>query len=179
LQYYYSSEKYSRSYGKREAMAVDQNTLARFRREIQDRFDSGAWYLEMVEKDQDDCTKRLICEMAARNASGPLVGVEADLAQAFGLGNSIDVSSNKAMFDMAAQSGKLMGRKRCEQFYARCDTPVDAILQMINTELVAFTQLEEELMLDRDPVTRTEAQMERERKDLAREVDFSGELVFT
>merc|ERR1712080_711525 len=29
--YYYSSEKYSRSYGKREAMAVDQNTLSRIR----------------------------------------------------------------------------------------------------------------------------------------------------
>merc|ERR1712080_488333 len=43
--YYYSSEKYSRSYGKREAMAVDQNTLARFRREIQDRStrEPGTW----------------------------------------------------------------------------------------------------------------------------------------
>ena len=70
--------------------------------------DTGAWYLEMVEKDQDDCTKRLICEMAARNASGPLQGVEADLSQAFGLGNSIDVSSPKAVFDMAAQSGRTL-----------------------------------------------------------------------
>jgi len=158
---------------------VDQEELARFKREIQESHDSGAWYLEMVEKDQDDCTKRMICEMAARNSSGPLVGIEADLVQAFGLGNSIDVSSSKAVFDMAAQSGRLMGKKRCEEFYKRCETPVDDILKMIKTELIAFTQLEEELMNDANPVARTEAEMKKEEEDLEKELGTADKYIWT
>merc|ERR1719228_1971092 len=122
--YYYSSHQSCHGHGKREAMEVSQEELTRFKREIEEQFNSGAWFLEMIEKDQDDCTKRLICEMAAKKESGYLTGVEAQLSEAFGLGNSIDVSSSKAVFDLAAQSGKLMGKARCEQFYRRCDTPV-------------------------------------------------------
>jgi len=179
--YYYSSESYSSSSsrrGKREAMEITPEELARFKREIQESFDSGAWYLEMVEKDQDDCTKRLICEMAARQARGRLQGVEADLAQAFGLGNSVDVSSPKAIFDMAAQSGKLMGKKRCEEFYKRCDTPVDDIIKMVNTELVEFTALEQEIENNNNPVALVEAKMEKEREDLAKELGIAKEQVW-
>merc|ERR1712179_311329 len=41
--YYYPSGHNCKSYGKREAMAVTQQELARFRREIEDSFNSGAW----------------------------------------------------------------------------------------------------------------------------------------
>ena len=171
--YYYSSApRRSRRYVKREAfrLAADPEMLARVRREVQQSWDSGAWFLEMVEKDQDDCTKRLICEMAARNASGPLTGVEADLSQAFGLDNFIDISSSKAVFDMAAQTGKLMGKKRCEDFYKRCKTPVDDILEMINKEVEDMTKLEEEVMKEADPLAVVERLSEEERLELAKEL---------
>ena len=178
--YYYSSRRgrSTHSYGKREAMVLAANPeyLARVKREIQESFDSGAWFLEMVEKDQDDCTKRLICEMAARNASGPLHGVEADLSQAFGLDNFIDISSPKAVFDMAAQSGKLMGKKRCEAFYKRCKTPVDDIVKMINTEMEEFTKLEEEVMKEVDPVGAVMKLSEKEKLDLAKDLGVSSQL---
>merc|ERR1711955_138204 len=173
--YYYSSGYSHHRYGKREAMEVSQEELSRFKREIEEQFNSGAWFLEMIEKDQDDCTKRLICEMAAKKESGYLTGVEAELSEAFGLGNSIDVSSSKAVFDLAAQSGKLMGKARCEQFYRRCDTPVQDMIAMINTELKEFEKLEEELMKTSDPIARAESEMDKETEEITKELQTDSE----
>merc|ERR1712126_443682 len=172
--YYYSSGYSHRRYGKREAMEVSQEELTRFKREIEGQFNSGAWFLEMIEKDQDDCTKRLICEMAAKE-SGYLTGVEAELSEAFGLGNSIDVSSSKAVFDLSAQSGKLMGKARCEQFYRRCDTPVQDMIAMINTELKEFEKLEEELMKTGNPIAEAESEMDRETEEITKELQTDSE----
>jgi len=172
--YYYSSTQHRR-YGKRETIELRN----RYKREIEEGFDKDAWFLEMVEKDQDDCTKRLYCEMAAKNQEGPLQGTEADIAQAFGLGNTIDVSSSHAMFDMAAQAGKLMGKKRCEEFYRRCETPVPEILNMINTELEAFTKLEEDIMRDADPVAAVNSRTLSEKEELAKEINIDEKLIWT
>ena len=117
--------------GKRSV--VDREALVRVRREIRDTLGESVWFLEMVEKDQDGCTKRLVCKMAV---SSRLHGVEAELAQAFG--NSINVSSPKAVFDMAVRSGKLMGVRRCK----RCQTPVTEILRMVNKELKEFRRVQ-------------------------------------
>lgn len=160
-------------------MAVSQEELTRFKREIEEQFNSGAWFLEMVEKDQDDCTKRLICEMAAKKESGFLTAVEADLSEAFGLGNSIDVSSSKAVFDLAAQSGKLMGKARCEQFYRRCDTPVQDMIAMINTELKEFQKLEEEIMKTSDPIAQAESEMAKETQEITKELQTDSDWVWT
>merc|ERR1712179_902751 len=162
--YYYSSGYSHHSYGKREAMAVTQQELARFRREIEDSFNSGAWFLEMVEKDQDDCTKRLICEIAAKDASGRLTGVEAELSLAFGLGNTIDVSSSKA---------------GCEEFYRRCDTPVPEIIAMINTEMKEFEKLEEEMMKKENPMVEAEKAMATETEEIAKELETDPEWVWS
>ena len=174
--YYYSSEQRG-GFVPAKRSVVDRQALDRVRREIRDTFDESAWFLEMVAKDQDDCTMRLVCEMAARNATGRLHGVEAELAQAFGLGNSIDISSPKAVFDMAAQSGKLMGVRRCEQFYKRCETPVTDILRMINDELEEFTRVEEEMIKELDPMAALEAVSEREKADLARELGVARQVL--
>ena len=175
--YYYSSEPHYRSSrGKRSV--VDTQALDRVRREVRETFNEAAWYLEMVEKDQDDCTKRLVCELAARSAARQMVGVEAELSRAFGLGNSIDVSSSKAVFDIAAQAGKLMGVKRCEEFYRRCQTPVDEILAMINTELEEFTKVEEDVMLELNPLAAVEEVSEKEKKDLAQELGVAEQLLW-
>ena len=65
------------------------------------------WYMEMVEKDQDDCTKRLICEVSHKKASGKrLNSIEEGVMDIFGKGQSVDTSKSTAIFDFAAQAGK-------------------------------------------------------------------------
>ena len=103
------------------------------------------WYMELVERDQDDCTKRLICEVSHKKASGKLLNaIETEVMEIFGKGQSVDTSKSTAIFDFAAQAGKYwkVGGVGCE-FYRRCDTPVEDILAMIETELDLFEQLEQ------------------------------------
>ena len=102
------------------------------------------WYMEMVEKDQDDCTKRLICEISHKKAKGVnLSTIEQDVYNIFGKGSSVDTSKSTAIFDFAAQAGKYWkkGGVGCD-FYRRCETPVEDILSMIETELEDFERLD-------------------------------------
>ena len=81
--------------------------MERFKREVADKIMSDEWYIEMVEKDQDDCTKRLICEVSHKKASGKrLNSIEEDVMETFGKGESVDTSKSTAIFDFAAQAGK-------------------------------------------------------------------------
>ena len=121
--------------------------LERYKREVTDKIMTDEWYMEMVEKDQDDCTKRLICEVSHKKASGKqLNSIEEGVMDIFGKGESVDTSKSTAIFDFAAQAGKYwkLGGVGCE-FYRRCDTPVDDILSMIETELDDFEKLEESM----------------------------------
>ena len=102
------------------------------------------WYMEMVEKDQDDCTKRLICEISHKKANGvKLSTIEQDVYNIFGKGSSVDTSKSTAIFDFAAQAGKYWrkGGVGCD-FYRRCETPIVDILSMIETELEDFERLD-------------------------------------
>ena len=64
----------------------------------------------------------------------------------FGKGQSVDTSKSTAIFDFAAQAGKYWkaGGVGCD-FYRRCDTPVDDILAMVETELDDFEKLEQSM----------------------------------
>merc|ERR1712121_100393 len=142
--YYYSSDEYTYR-GKRFAPEIDLAELERYKREVTDKFMADDWYMEMVEKDQDDCTKRLICEVSHKKASGKLLNsIETEVMEIFGKGQSVDTSKSTAIFDFAAQAGKYgkVGGVGCE-FYRRCDTPVEDILAIIETELDDFEQLEQ------------------------------------
>merc|ERR1712177_128189 len=131
--------------GKRFATEIDMADLERYKREVADKFMADDWYMELVEKDQDDCTKRLICEVSHKKASGKLLNsVENLVMEIFGKGQSVDTSKSTAIFDFAAQAGKYWKADGvgCE-FYRRCGTPVEDILAMIETELDYFEQLEQ------------------------------------
>ena len=133
--------------GKRFAPEIDMAELERYKREVADKFMSDDWYMELVEKDQDDCTKRLICEVSHKKASGKILNsVENLVMEIFGKGQSVDTSKSTAIFDFAAQAGKYwkVGGVGCE-FYRRCDTPVEDILAMIETEIDYFEQLEQSM----------------------------------
>jgi len=121
--------------------------MERYKREVADKIMTDEWYMEMVEKDQDDCTKRLICEVSHKKASGKrLNSIEEGVMDIFGKGKSVDTSLSTAIFDFAAQAGKYWksGGVGCD-FYRRCDTPVDDILAMIETELDDFEKLEQSM----------------------------------
>merc|ERR1712115_86710 len=133
--------------GKRFAPEIDMADLERYKREVADKFMADDWYMELVEKDQDDCTKRLICEVSHKKASGKILNsVENLVMEIFGKGQSVDTSKSTAIFDFAAQAGKYWkdGGVGCE-FYRRCDTPVEDILAMIEADLDDFEQLEQSM----------------------------------
>merc|ERR1719347_1534251 len=133
--------------GKRFAPEIDMAKLERYKREVADKFMADDWYMELVEKDQDDCTKRLICEVSHKKASGKILNsVENLVMEIFAKGQSVDTSKSTAIFDFAAQAGKYWkdGGVGCE-FYRRCDTPVEDILAMIEADLDDFEQLKQSM----------------------------------
>merc|ERR1739848_413885 len=83
--YYYSSnhhDHYDHQYGKRFAAPepISMDELMRLKREVTDKIMTDDWYMEMVEKDQDDCTKRLICEISSKKENGEvLTDVETEI----------------------------------------------------------------------------------------------------
>eukprot|EP00092_Neocalanus_flemingeri_P036142 GFUD01039353.1.p1 GENE.GFUD01039353.1~~GFUD01039353.1.p1 ORF type:complete len:265 (-),score=80.74 GFUD01039353.1:314-1108(-) len=149
--YYYSSNHHSYR-GKRFAPEISMAEIERYKREVVDKIMTDDWYMEMVEKDQDDCTKRLICETSHKKAGGGrLNSIEEGVMDIFGKGQSVDTSKSTAIFDFAAQAGKYWkaGGVGCE-FYRRCDTPITDILEMIETELDDFAELEKSMKGSKD-----------------------------
>merc|ERR1712018_628303 len=168
--YYYSSshhDQYDHHYGKRFAAPepISMEELMRLKREVTDKIMSDDWYMEMVQKDQDDCTKRLICEISSKKENGQvLTEVESEIIGIFGQGRAVDTSKSTAIFDFAAQAGKYWkkGGYGCE-FFARCDTPTSDIVAMIENELEDFRKLEESFLND---ASRAESAMERENNEV-------------
>jgi len=144
--YYYSSNSYSHGHhhGKRSVPEFSEEQLSRMIREVQQSVMTDEWYMDMVEKDQDDCTKRLICEISHKKANGKVLKtIEEDIVNIFGEGLSVDTSKTTAVFDFAAQAGKYWkkGGIGCE-FFRRCETPIDDIVAMIENEIEDFRDLE-------------------------------------
>merc|ERR1712183_314964 len=78
--YYYSSDNHydnhhDHHYGKRFAAPepISMEELMRLKGEVTDKIMTDDWYMEMVEKDQDDCTKRLICEISSKKENGEVL----------------------------------------------------------------------------------------------------------
>ena len=80
-------------------------------REVRDSTLTDEWYMDMVKKDQDDCTKRLICEVSHKKTSGQsLSSVEEGILEVFGEGTAVDTSKSTAVFDFAAHRLANTGR---------------------------------------------------------------------
>ena len=61
----------------------------------------------MIFKDQDDCSKRLVCELNRMRRDGDeLTDNEEVIADAFGSGNELDVAKPSLAFDIAAVIGR-------------------------------------------------------------------------
>ena len=163
--YHYPPHHHSYHRGKRSSEPISMEELMRLKKEVRDNIMTDDWYMEVVEKDQDDCTKRLICEISSKKENGEvLTEVEEEIIGVFGKGRAVDTSKSTAIFDFAAQAGKYWkkGGYGCE-FFARCDTPTSDIVAMIENELEDFRQLEESFL--NDP-SRAESVMEEETNEV-------------
>ena len=165
--YNYSSNTYYRR-GKRFAKEEMPSSveIERYKREIDNGINDESYWLEMLEKDQDDCFKMLLCETFAK--SRPETEVESVLKEVFGGNNiNVDVSKATAMFDMAALTGARGGMDKCHKFYKRCDTPVPAMLLMIETELKEFEELSKDLETRSAGKAELDKKMEEEKDEVA------------
>ena len=65
------------------------------------------WQNDMIFKDQDDCSKRLICELNTKRSRGQaLSDTETIIADSFGSSNELDVAQLSLPFDIAAVLGR-------------------------------------------------------------------------
>ena len=74
-------------------------------------YDAQIWQNDMVFKDQDDCSKRLVCELNAMRSDGQVLSEHEEvLADAFGNSGELDIGKDSLEFDMAAVLGREVGR---------------------------------------------------------------------
>jgi hypothetical protein len=122
------------------------------------------WANDMVYKDQDDCSKRLLCDLNGKQVEGKwLTENERIIANSFCKNNEIDIAAETLEFDLAAVLGKKVGRifcrnhdlllflhfqgglRRCELSFRRCETPVVQMVKMINMEVEELEMINKEL----------------------------------
>ena len=78
-------------------------------------YDEQVWQNDMIFKDQDDCSKRLVCELNAMRSDGQeLSENEEVLANAFGNSGELDIGKDSLEFDMAAVLGREVGEEEEE-----------------------------------------------------------------
>ena len=72
------------------------------------------WQNDMIFKDQDDCSKRLVCELNSMRRDGKqLSESETVIADAFGSGDELDVAKPSLAFDIAAVIGREVTLDSC------------------------------------------------------------------
>jgi len=107
------------------------------------------WENDMIFKDQDDCSKRLLCDLNAMRKEGVDLSEDAlVLADSFGKGNNLDIGAETLEFDIAAVLGRTAGRLRCELSYRRCETPIEEMLEMIKIEVEEIERIQKEVEND-------------------------------
>jgi hypothetical protein len=107
------SAKRGRSYSPRKSYY----RRTRWGRSIEDETEASDLLLQASLNDSEDCAKKLVCSLAAKDN---LDADEARVAALFGQSDSIDLSAVTAEFDLAALMGRKVGQAQCDTIYARC-----------------------------------------------------------
>jgi len=168
--YYYSSSR-SNNYhrGKRSIPEFSTEELHTIRREV-DTFDFDNWVLDMSSKDQDDCSKKLICELSAKNTHFRTTDNEKEIAKMFS--KALDINSGEVEFNLAAEIGSKKGNKRCQQLYKRCDTSLEDMMEMIGVEMESMREVE--LQLQGLTESEIEKQIANEKEELNKKIEEAG-----
>jgi len=91
--------------------------------------DVDEMFLVASQNDADDCAKKLICSLAARDPRS-LAQDEAVIVGLFGHGD-LDVSKSTVEFDLAAIMGRKVGEVQCEKIYSRCVYPTNTLMEVM------------------------------------------------
>merc|ERR1719510_166002 len=109
-------------------------------------YNDDIWQNDMIFKDQDDCSKMLVCELNTMRREGKsLTDTETIIADSFGSGTELDVAKLSLSFDIAAVLGREVGGNRCSMSYRRCETSVPEMLRMIDIELEEIENIQKEV----------------------------------
>merc|ERR1712117_216164 len=131
-------------------------------------YDEQIWQNDMVFKDQDDCSKRLVCELNAMRSDGQVLSEHEEvLADAFGNSGELDIGKDSLEFDMAAVLGREVGAKRCALSYRRCETPVSQMLKMVEVEIAEIENIQKELDNEAITIADIDNRLEEEEEEVA------------
>ena len=86
---------------------IPASSISKIAANVSIAYQPQVWANDMVYKDQDDCSKRLLCGLNAKRVEGEdLTENEQIIADAFGKNNEIDIGVETLEFDLAAVLGK-------------------------------------------------------------------------
>jgi len=86
---------------------VPVNSISRMAENVSIAYQRDVWTNDMIFKDQDDCAKRLLCELNARQEAGEtLTQNERIIAQSYGKNGEVDINEESLEFDICCSSGK-------------------------------------------------------------------------
>ena len=88
---------------------VPVNSISRMAENVSIAYQRDVWTNDMIFKDQDDCAKRLLCELNARQEAGEtLTQNERIIAQSYGKNGEVDINEESLEFDIAVLLGKIV-----------------------------------------------------------------------
>ena len=126
----------------------------------------------MTSKDQDDCSKKLVCELSAKYITNKKSMTDNEIIISETFNKEIDVKSGGVQLTLAAQVGIKQGQKMCKEYYERCGTSVEDIIAMVDVEMEDLNRIEKELEgLTEEEI---EADMEREKEELKKVLVDAG-----
>jgi hypothetical protein len=86
-------------------------------------------FLFASQNDADDCAKKLICSLAAKDVN-TLAQDEAVIVSLFGQ-SELDVSKTTIEFDLAAIMGHKVGSDQCNIVYSRCGYTSESLMEVM------------------------------------------------
>lgn len=149
---------------------VPANSISNIAANVSVAYQPDVWTNDMIFKDQDDCSKRLLCELNARKSAGDkeLSENEIIIANSYGRNGEVDINAESLEFDIAALLGKVSGLRRCEMSYRRCESTVDEMMKMIDIEVEELDSINSELADGNFGVNDVERRLEAEAKSVGR-----------
>merc|ERR1711997_616703 len=146
---------------------VPANSISKLAENVSVAYQPDVWTNDMIFKDQDDCSKRLLCELNAKKAGGEeITENEEIIAASYGKTDSIDISTESLEFDIAAVLGRVGGAGRCELSCRRCESSIPEMMRMIDIEVEELDTINSELADGNVDVNEIDRRLDTEAKSV-------------
>lgn len=143
------------------------NTVSRLAENVSVAYQSDVWTNDMIYKDQDDCSKMMLCQLNAKLATGEKLSQnEVIIAESYGKDEEVDINAESLEFDIAALLGKVGGLRRCEMSYRRCESSIAEMMRMIDIEVSELDSINGQLADGKFAVNDIERRLDAEAKSV-------------